>query len=1010
MLNNMSLKKKLMAGFVSLAVVAAVIGGVGAYNINTLQNADRKMYETMTVPLEQFAISSTAFQRMRCDLLGMQFADSSATIADAEKRVAERQKDLDENLPKIEKTILTAEGQNLMKDLKENVARFEVQCKKYVPLVLAGKKGEALAMWKGEMDQVRKMIQDDISRMQDIKVEVARKTSDSNAAMSRKSTVMMLILLFGGALLAVGLGIFISRVVLRQLGADPKDVGEVANLVAAGDLSREITLASNDTNSVMAAMKKMVDTIRALVADANMLSQAAVEGKLATRADASKHQGDFRKIVQGVDDCLDAVIGPLNVAAEYVDRISKGDIPPKITDSYYGDFNEVKNNLNQCIDAVNLLVSDAKMLAAAAVDGKLGTRADAMKHQGDFRKVVEGVNATIDRLVGLIDAMPAPAMIVDNNFEILYMNELGAKVGGKTSAQVVGTKCYDHFKTSDCRTQKCACARAMSEGREASSETDAHPAAGVDLDIAYSGIPLKDDTGRIIGAFEVVSDQTAIKQAGRIAKKIADYQDNETLKLVESLGKLSRGDLKFTIATETADNDTGTTKETFDKIAQAVNGCVDAINSLVADAEMLSRAAVEGKLATRADASKHQGDYGKIVAGVNDTLDAVIGPLNVAAEYVDRISKGDMPPKITDNYNGDFNEIKNNLNVLIDALKKVENLAHELAEGNLVVEIKQRSENDELMKALSAMVNKLKSVVADVKDTADHVASGSFELTSTAEQMSQGATEQAASAEEASASMEQMSSNITQNADNATQTEKIAIKSAEDAEEGGKAVSQTVVAMKEIAGKIGIVEEIARQTNLLALNAAIEAARAGEHGKGFAVVAAEVRKLAERSQTAAGEISNLSASSVEIAEKAGGLLAEILPNVHHTADLVKEITAASREQDAGAAQVNKAIQQLDKVIQQNAAAAEEMSSTCEELSSQAEQLRNAVGFFNIGDAVKQLPKPTGRIAIPQKKRGGDFFKREANGYSTKGSDLKKAVGIDLCMDEKDETDDEFESF
>jgi methyl-accepting chemotaxis protein len=285
-------------------------------------------------------------------------------------------------------------------------------------------------------------------------------------------------------------------------------------------------------------------------------------------------------------------------------------------------------------------------------------------------------------------------------------------------------------------------------------------------------------------------------------------------------------------------------------------------------------------------------------------------------------------------------------------LRKGVDFTTAVANGDLTrkLELDRKDEIGELADAMNSMVDKLKEIVTEVIGGADNVASGSTELSSTAESMSQGASEQAAAAEEASSSMEQMSSNIRQNADNAIQTEKIAMKSATDAKEGGSAVLQTVTAMKEIAGKINIIEEIARQTNLLALNAAIEAARAGEHGKGFAVVASEVRKLAERSQHAAAEISHLSSTSVEVAERAGAMLTKMVPDIQKTAELVQEISASCKEQDTGAEQINKAMQQLDQVIQQNASASEEMASTSEELSGQAEQLQVAIGFFNIGNA------------------------------------------------------------
>ena len=287
--------------------------------------------------------------------------------------------------------------------------------------------------------------------------------------------------------------------------------------------------------------------------------------------------------------------------------------------------------------------------------------------------------------------------------------------------------------------------------------------------------------------------------------------------------------------------------------------------------------------------------------------------------------------------------------IVTASLKEAVSVADRISGGDLTVAIETRAADEigQLGDAMRNMVTKLQAVVADVQSASTNVAAGSQQLSSGAAQMSQGASEQASTAEEASSSVTQMSTTIRQNADNALETERIAQKSAADAAESGRAVSETVSAMKSVAAEIAIVEEIAYQTNLLALNAAIEAARAGAQGKGFAVVASEVRKLAERSQKAAGEIGKLSKSSIAVADRAGRLLVKLVPDIEKTAQLVQEISAASREQASGAEQMNSAIQTLNQVTQQNAGAAQEVSATAEELSAQAEQLQVAVAFFKV---------------------------------------------------------------
>ena len=719
--NTMTFKGKLLTGFIIVAIIAGALGGFGIYNLKTVGEADRELYEKGTAPLATLADISTEFQQLRVNVRDGIYAQTQDEREHFDGRIKELRDMISRDSEVYEKSIKTDEGRRLFETFKTTRTVYGPLLDKMIMLGKEGKIEEAQALLKGDAARASRDEQNAIAALVKIKIKQGGEYADQNTDTVHKTIMIMSIMVAIATLLAIGLGLIIARIVMRQLGDDPQRVGEIAQMVGVGDLSREISLKPGDSTSVMAAMKNMVDAIRALVADANMLSVAAVDGKLATRADASRHQGDFRKIVSGVNSCLDAVINPLNVAAGYVDRIAKGDIPPVITENYKGDFNGIKNNLNNMVKMMNDLLAQTDILIQGAAHGELDKRADA-----------------------------------------------GLFVGG----------------------------------------------------------------------------------------------------------------------------------------------------------------------------------WNKLVTGVNETVANIVGPLMVTADYVDRVSKGDMPPLITDTYNGQYNRIKNNLNMLIDATNSITANAKKVAQGNLMVELKKRSDNDELMESLADMVEKLKEVVTEVQSAADNVATGSQEMSVTAQQMSQGATEQAASAEEISSSMEQMASSIRQNTDNAMQTEKIAVKSSSDAKEGGKAVTETVAAMKEIATKISIIEEIARQTNLLALNAAIEAARAGEHGKGFAVVASEVRKLAERSQAAAGEISHLSTTSVDIAEQAGNMLGKMLPDIQKTAELVQEISASSKEQDTGAEQINKAIQQLDQVIQQNAGAAEEMASTTEELSSQAEQLKATIAFFS----------------------------------------------------------------
>jgi methyl-accepting chemotaxis protein len=389
--------------------------------------------------------------------------------------------------------------------------------------------------------------------------------------------------------------------------------------------------------------------------------------------------------------------------------------------------------------------------------------------------------------------------------------------------------------------------------------------------------------------------------------------------------------------------------------------------------------------------------------------------LSKIVTLAEAVAIGDLNKSVEISTNDEIKDLVETVNRMSANLRATAGIADQIADGDLTVQPKPLSEKDTLGLALERMALRLRNVVGNALQASGNVSSGSQELSATAEQVSQGATEQASAAEQASASMEEMTANIKQNADNATQTEKISRQSAKDAETSGEAVNRAVAAMQTIAEKITIVQEIARQTDLLALNAAVEAARAGEHGRGFAVVASEVRKLAERSQIAATEIGTVSAETVKAARTAGDMLTNLVPNIRKTAELVSEISAACREQDIGASQINEAIQQLDKVTQQNAAASEEMTATSEELSTQAEGLQAAISYFRTDAAgqskseavkpprvpmlktpvrTKPMPKgttPQGKF-IPVKQHGGNGF------------------ALDLAVGGPDEGDAQFKAY
>ena len=747
---------------------------------------------------------------------------------------------------------------------------------------------------------------------------------------------------------------------------------EYVDRISKGDIPPKITDTYNgDFNEIKNNLNACIDVMNGLLLETNTLIRATQDGKLQTRGNAQQFAGGWGELVGGVNKLIDAFVAPINVTAEYVDRISKGDIPPKITDTYNGDFNEIKNNLNACIDVMNGLLLETNTLIRATQDGKLQTRGNAQQFAGGWGELVGGVNK-------LIDAFVAPINVTAEYVDRISKGDIPPKI----------TDTYN----GDFNEIKNNLNNLVGMMSELLAETGKIVKAAAD-----GQLDQRADAAKFVGGWNqlVAGVNDTITNIVNPLMVTADYVD-----------RISKGNIPAKITDEY--------RGQYNIIKTNLNQCIDAVNALVADANTLSKAAVEGKLATRADASKHQGDFRKIVQGVDDTLDAVIGPLNVAAKYVDQISKGEIPEKITDNYNGDFNEIKNNLNRCIDAINGLivqgTALAKAAVEGKLDTKaddgkfqgkfrdiiggmnnmlegfvtpvrdigetLKRLARKDfsqgvetaypgaygELRNNVNLVVTSIRAAVEQIKESAGQFSEGSRVIAESSQTLASGAQEQSSSVQQVTASIEELSRSVQGVKDNAHEADRVAKDTNKLADQGGLAVQKAIEAMDlirnsstQIAEIIQVIAEIASQTNLLALNAAIEAARAGEHGMGFAVVADEVRKLAERANQAAGKITSLIKESTQQVEKGaqlsdetGEALKKIIEGVEATAAKISEIAAATIQQSGNAEEVSKAVQGIAQVTDQAAAGSEEMASSSEQLGAQAHALRDLVGKFTIG--------------------------------------------------------------
>jgi methyl-accepting chemotaxis protein len=918
--DNLKISNKIVVPYLAVGLAAAIVVGlVGLIFCYKISGIAGRIYDENVVPMQQLS-------KIQEDYADIILQDRNIALnnpsQDTTQTLSEDFSDIDTQIAGYSQNVSSSKIQtDAIKTLKTFMSSLKTSSDQEIKDAQSGKIATAV----NDMNQVSSSYSSEISSEIDILYSLNNKNSDALDASNTSSIILATIMIIIFGILAALAAFLIGRRVSLKITKPIEKLVEFSDYVSKGDLSVKIDIDSTDEVGVLAqAFIKVIASFNVLGSDVNMLVNAALNGELHKRADITKHQGDYRKIIDGVNQTIEAIVGPLEVSANYVDRISKGDIPEKITDSYNGDFNVTKNNLNTCIDAVNLLISDTNMLTLSALEGKLSTRADVSKHNGDFRKIVEGVNDTLDAVVD-------PLQVAANYVDKISKGDIPEKITEEFNGDFNIIKnnlntCIDavNLLISDANTLTVA---ALEGNLSTRADISQHQG---DFRKIVEGI--NDTLDAVVDPLQVA----------------ADYVD-----------KISKGNIPEKI-TENYNGD-------FNVIKNNINTCINAVNLLISDTNMLTVAALEGRLSTRADAKKHQGDFRKIVDGINKTLNAVVEPIQESASVLDEMSKGNLNVAVRGDYKGDHADIKNSLNktikILSEYVNDISSVLSQLASGNFNISITADYVGNfvEIKKSINNIVDSLNDVMAGIETAAEQVSSGSRQVSVASQSLSQGTTEQASAVEQLTSSIAEVASQTKQNAVNAGKANQLSSEAINSVSKGTQTMEDLLSAMSEInesSSKISkivkVIDDIAFQTNILALNAAVEAARAGQSGKGFAVVAEEVRNLAARSADAAKETTELiqgSIDKVEIGTKLSNETSEnldlISKSIEKAASLVDGIVTSSNEQATAISQIDRGISQVSTVVQTTSATSEETAASSEELSSQADLLLNSVRRFQL---------------------------------------------------------------
>jgi Methyl-accepting chemotaxis protein len=953
-LKEQNISKKITATATSIALICSlVIGIVSAICLAVVMVRGRQMYTDNLTPLKPIYQAQADFQTIRSDLKSMALEGMTGKVTGlyTPSVIQKLENDIDSQLNTYSKYISSDADRKNFDTIQTDIKKY----KKIINSLEGNIKGNEILQFMSTLNN-----SSDLS--DEIKSGISNAFTIKNDQAAQENTTSMVIFIAAIILILLLTGAFIilfskiSKKIAEGISGPILKMVTAAESIADGSLDVDLKVDTMDETATLAgAFQKIVDALRLMKADVNMMIGEALEGQLETRADSSKQKGDYRAIIEGVNKMFDTIKQPLDVASDFINRLADGEQQENLENCYKGYYAVLIENLNKVQTSFTYLVKEADKLARAGLEGNLDVRGDEASLKGTYAKIIHGVNETFD-------AIKAPLDVASQ-----FIGNLAVGDGQKDIENVYKgyyAKLIDNL--NEVRRSLAFMLQQSSRLTEAGKNGD---------------LNLRGDTGALKGGyFDVIngfnktldSIVTPLNEAKLVLSKmtvndytvsvtgnyngmLADFANsvNEVMaafKRVENIFILmSKGDFSlidsYKKIGKRSDND---------NMVPSAIAMMQALTDLIEQSGSLSEAALNGNLSVRGDEIKFEGGYRNIIEGMNGTMEAFAAPIEEASHVLRDFSQGDLTVSVNGEYKGAYDLIKRSLNSAIEAFN---------------------------------------SLLSEISVSAGQVAAGSKQVSVGSQSLSQGAAEQASSVEELTSSVTEVAAQTRKNAQNASKANVLAADAQQDASLGNEKMGQMLDSIRSISESssniskiIKVIDDIAFQTNILALNAAVEAARAGQYGKGFAVVAEEVRNLAAKSADAAKETTALiegSAGKVEagtkIANETAEMLGKISGSVKEATDLVGSIAAASNEQATAIAQIDQGLSQVSTVVQTNSATAEESAASSEELSAQANMLTQMVGRFRLrADGTQKAPASSleepAELAAAQKQSGVAYGK------------------------------------